>query len=145
MTHFKKLTALFLSIVLCISCFLIPSSARSSLYISTYSAWLTAGSLCSISVTVDVSAYGYMDEVGASRIEILESDDDGETWETVRVYLKSKYPEMVNTDAWYYYDTPVTYTGIRGREYTAIVTIYAGDSTGYDTREYTTPMVTAHK
>lgn len=141
-----KVAASALTIVMCI-CSVAAASAsmRSSLYLDSYRAWLTAKSDGVITVAVDVQAVGTMDEVGASKIQIFESSDDGETWESVRIYLKSLYPEMVEEDVYLYYDAPISYQGVVGRKYCAIVTAYAADSTGFDEKEYTTRVVTARQ
>ena len=142
---FKKTTALFLAVALCISVSVFPAFAGvySSLYIDSYRAWCTPQSKGKIAVTVDVQANYIVDELGANRIQIYESKDGGETWKSVKVYLKSIFPELVTTDDYIYYDTPVTYSGTPGYKYYAYITVYAGDSTGGDTRNYSTPIVTA--
>lgn len=135
---------LMLAVAMCVGTVAAAAgNARSSLYLGVYRAWLTAESGGKISVAVDVQAVDYMDEVGASCIEIFESDDGGETWDSVRVYIKSLYPEMVVEDDYWYYDAPIEYQGVVGRKYFACVTAYAADSTGYDEKEYNTGIVTA--
>lgn len=137
----KKFAALVVALALCIGT--ATAAVQSSWYLNAYCAWLSAGDNGEISVVVDVLATTYMDEVGASRIQLLESQDGGESWTTVKIYLKSLHPEMVDTDTYIYYDVPMTYAGTPGYQYYAIVTIYAGDSTGSDTRYYQTSIVTA--
>lgn len=135
---------LMLAVAMCVGTVAAAAeNARSSLYLNCYRAWLTAESSGKISVAVDVQAVDYMDEVGASCIEIFESDDGGKTWDSVRVYIKSLYPEMVVEDDYWYYDAPIEYQGVVGRKYFACVTAYAADSTGYDEKEYNTGIVTA--
>ena len=136
----KKFVSLVVALALCFS-MATTAYARSSLYLDSYRAWLDADSNGEISVCVQVQATDDMDEVGASRIQLLESQDGGKTWETVRIYVKSLYPEMIDTNISYYYDVAVTYTGTPGYNYYAIVTVYAGDSTGSDSRNYVTPVI----
>ena len=136
--------SLLLALVMLVSITATFVSARSSLYISSYRAWLTPEAGGVIDVTIDVSAYDFMDEVGASRVQIFESKDGGNTWTSKRVYLKSLFPELVISDAIFYYETPISYHGTPGYKYYAEITVYAGDSTGSDTKEYTTGVVTAH-
>ena len=140
----KRLTALAVALILCIST-ATAASARSSYYLSAYRAWLSIGDNGAIGVVVDVQATTDMDEVGASRIQLFESQDGGESWETVKIYLKSIFPQMVDTNTYIYYDIPVTYAGTPGYQYYAIVSMYAGDSTGSDTRHYVTGVVTARQ
>ena len=139
----KRITSLFVILALCTGIMILPSSARSSYYLNEYRAWLNAEENGKISVTVDVVATDYMDEVGASRIEIFESKNGGQTWTSESVFLASLFPEMYDTNDFAYYDTPVSYQGVPGYMYCALVTIYAGDETGSDSREYTTWAVTA--
>lgn len=135
---------LVLAVVMCIGTVgAAAGNARSSLYLDCYRAWLAPQSGGKIAVAVDVEAVTTMDEVGASKIEIFESDDDGQTWESVRIYFKSLYPEMVVEDDYLYYDDPIVYQGTVGKQYFACVTAYAADSTGYDEKEYNTGIVTA--
>lgn len=142
----KKATALLLTLALLLAAIAIPAGAvtgRSSLYLSYYRAWLTPESGAKIDVTIDVQAVDDMDDVGASKVEIWCSTDGGSTWSRVRTYLKGLYPELLDHDTYLYYDTPISYQGTKGYKYYAVVTVYAGDSTGSDSREYQTTTVTA--
>lgn len=139
----KNILSIVLVSALCVVIFAVPASARSSYYLSAYRAWLTAESNGKILVTVDVQGTGDMEKIGATRIEILESKNNGASWTQYRVFLSSIFPEMLTSGDYLYYDTPVSFTGTPGYKYCAIVTVYARDSTGSDSREYTTPMVTA--
>ena len=139
----KKFSVIFFMMVLCVGTVIFPTSARSSWYLNSYRAWLNADSGGKMSVTVDVQATDYMDTIGATRIEILESKNNGTSWTSYRVFLSVVFPEMLESNDFLYFDTPVSFTGTPGYKYCAIVTVYARDSTGSDSREYTTPMVTA--
>lgn len=146
--YWKKSTTLFLALAMLVAVFAMPTSAaneRSSLYLSRYRAWLTPVSDGQINVNVDVQAVDYMDEVGALKIEIYESADGGETWTRPRIYHSALEDNMLVQDDVWYYDTAVVHQGTVGYKYFAIVTIYAGDSTGYDTRDYQTTTVTARR
>lgn len=137
----KRVAALFLALAL----FTHAASAAvlSSWYLDAYRAWLSRGSNGEIKVVVQVQACDDMDEVGASKIQLWESQDGGEHWTCVRTYVKILHPEMVATNTYLYSDVAATYAGTPGYQYYAIVAIYAGDSTGSDTRYYQTPTVTA--
>lgn len=144
----KKMTALFLALMMLITALAVPAGAvdsRSSLYLSAYRAWLTPKTGAKINVTIDVQAVDYMDEVGALDVTIYESDDGGDSWENVRTYYQELYDGLYVEDDVLYYDTPISYQGTAGYQYFAVVTVYASDSTGSDSREYTTPTVTAHR
>ena len=141
----KQFLCMFVILAISVSICVVPAAAslHSSLYLDAYSAWLTPKRGGAIVVAVDVQAVGYMDEIGAKRIEIFESKNQGKTWTTKKIYLNYITPGMYVTDAFYYYDDPVTYYGTPGYEYYADVTVYAVDSTGSDSRVYSTPVVTA--
>lgn len=138
----KKFSVLVVVLALCLG-IATTASARSSLYLSMYRAWLSTPGNGEIRIVVDVQATDDMDEVGASTIQLWESKDDGENWTCVRTYVKSLHPEMIATNTYYYCDVAATYAGTPGYQYYAIVAIYAGNSTGSDTRYYQTPTVTA--
>lgn len=144
--YWKKASALFVTLAFLTAVIAIPAGAvteRSSLYLSRYRAWLTPVSGAKINVNVDVQAVTYMDNVGSTKIEIYESADGGSTWENPRIYFSALEDNMLVQDDYWYYDTAVVHQGTAGYKYYAVVTVYAGDSTGSDTREYQTTTVTA--
>ena len=145
-SFWEKTFTLTVVLSLLIATIVIPSSAvseRSSLYLSRYRAWLTPRNNGAIDVTIDVQAVGDMDDIGATSVIIYESSDGGSTWSAVREYFSALVPDMLAHDTYMYFDTPVTHIGRPGNKYFAVITIYAGDSTGYDTREYQTTTITA--
>ena len=121
------------------------AAEQSSLYLSAYRAWLTPEAGGVIDVTIQVQAVDYMDDVGALYVEIWESPDGGDTWDCATIYRNSMYPELLVQDDYLYYDTPISYEGTPGYKYYAIVEVYAGDSTGWDSKEYQTYTVTARR
>lgn len=152
MASLKKIISSAVALVLLIGNAMLPTYAfdgadiepyRSSYYLDSYRAWLEPKDDGYIDVIVDVQATGYMDEIGTTNIVIFESVDDGENWEIVRAYASLLTPGMIENDKFIYYETPVSYEGIPGRMYIAIVTVYAGDSEGGDSRDYTTTPVYA--
>ena len=154
MKSLRKLVSLAVSLVMLAGVAVLPSSAqgeagvepyRSSYYLDSYRAWLDPQDDGVIEVVVDVQATGYMDDVGALNIAIYESADDGDSWDLVRAYAASMTPGMIQHDKLLYYDRPVSYQGVVGLDYAAVVTVYAGDSTGSDSRDYVTTSVTARK
>jgi len=146
--YWKKVTALFLSLALLIVALAVPAGAvdsRSSLYLSYYRAWLTPESGAIVDVTIDVQAVNYMDDVGALSVEMYVSDDGGATWDRDGTYVSALYPELLVQDDYWYYETPISHQGIAGYKYYAIITVYAGDSTGSDSKTYSTTIVTARR
>lgn len=144
--YWKKATALFLTLALLTAAIAVPAGAvdsRSSLYLSAYRAWLTPVSGAEIAVNIDVQAVGDMDDVGALSVEMYVSADGGATWDRDGTYLSALYPELLDHDTYLYYETPIYHEGTAGYKYYAVVTVYAGDNTGSDSREYQTTTVTA--
>lgn len=113
----------------------------SSDYISIYSAGLTAESDCKITVTVDVDATRTMTQVGASSVTFYRSTDQTH-WTPTKTYNYEDHPKMMGSGMSYYKDI-ITHYGVPGYYYFADVTCYAGDSSGHDTRVYTTNIVRA--
>lgn len=142
----KKATALFLTLALLIAALAIPAAAvdsRSSLYLSRYSAWLTPKTGAKVNVSIDVQAVDYMDSVGATKVEMYVSSDGGSTWDRDGTYLSALVEGMLVHNDYMYFDTPISHQGISGYKYYAVVTVYARDSTGSDSKTYVTPTVTA--
>lgn len=142
MKHFGKrafcgiLTICMFSSLLCVF-----ASARSSAYLNSYSAHLTARRGGLISVTVDVAGTDDMTEIGASYIYIYESSDDQSFSQVASYYYKTN-PQMMGTgDS--YYKSPITYMGTPGLYYKASVYVYAADSSGSDEKHYITKSVQA--
>ena len=144
--YWNKATALLLTLALLTAALAVPATAadsRSSLYLSAYRAWLTPKTGAKIDVKVHVQAVDDMDYVGASKVEMYESSDGGATWHRDGTYLRSLVDRMLVEGDVLYYDTAVTHQGTAGWKYFAVVTVYASDSTGSDSREYQTTTVTA--
>ena len=117
------------------------ASERSSAYLSSYRAFLTADGNGEISVTVDVSGRGYMTDIGAETIYIYESTDNA-YFTLVATYEAEDYPDMMGSGT-LYYETPIIHEGTAGRYYSAIVDVYAGNANGGHTREYHTVSIRA--
>lgn len=141
----KKAPVLMLALLMAAALALpaFASAARSSLYLSAYRAWLTPESGAKVDVTIDVEAVDDMDDVGALSVEMYVSSDGGATWSRDGSYASALFPELLDQDTYWYYDTPISHQGVAGYKYYAIVTVYAGDHTGSDRREYQTYTVTA--
>lgn len=127
-----------LTLAICLSS-LITAEARASLYIDSRYASTTSIGSGKITVHYDITATGRMTTIGATKIEIKNSSGT-----TIKTYK--------NTDAGYaylmdsnrtFYSGSVTYQGIRGNAYYAVVWFKAGNSSGSDTATYTTALETA--
>lgn len=117
------------------------ASERSSAYLSSYRAFLTAKGSGKVSVTVDVSGTNYMTDIGAETIYIYESTDNVD-FTLAATYEADDYSEMMGSGS-FYYETPIIHQGTAGRYYIAVVEVYAARNGGSDSREYTTVSIRA--
>jgi len=142
----SRVTAFVFAVMMLISSVsAVSNGARSSLYLDAYRAWLTPESGGVIDVTIDVQAVDDMDDVGAISVKMYESADGGVTWSRDGTYTSALFPELLDHDTYIYAGAPITHEGTPGYKYYAIVKVYAGDSTGSDSREYQTTTVTARR
>lgn len=110
--------------------------ARSSAYLNSYRATVTAKSGGKMVVSVNVTGVGTMTEIGATTIYIYESEDN-KSFTRVATYEHTDYPEMMGSGT-HYYEDPVTYSGTPGYYYFASVYCYAANANGSDEKNYTT-------
>jgi len=131
-----RLVAVALIIALLSSITIVIASARESLYIKSYSANMTTGSNGKVTASLSITGFSKMDEIGSTKIEIYENN------KLVKTYNSSSTSGMMGSDKALHTGT-VTYTGVKGRTYKAIVTFKCGKGGGYDNRSATTTSVTA--
>lgn len=120
-----------------------PRIIQSSEYINAYSASLAALSDGEIGVYVRVDAARQVTELGATKIVLYEFQDATNAT-AVKTFYSSDYPSMLSSGL-RYHKIAVTYAGTVGRDYYAVVTCYAGNDNGNDSRRYTTSIVTAQR
>jgi hypothetical protein len=134
-----RLASLGLFLVLFFSMMASPAEARASDYISRCSASVTAAGSGKIKVTFTVNGTGIMTSIGATKVEIKNSA--GTTIQTYN-YTNSGYSSMMGSNR-STYTSSVTYSGVFGATYYAIVYFKAANSSGSDTDTVTTYLVTA--
>ena len=126
-----------LMIIMLLAYLIVPiASARASYYISAYSAGITAGSNGNITVSFSITGTGTMTEIGSTRIEIHENGRH------VGTFVHTSTPTMMGSNKALHGST-VTYKGVAGRSYYAIVTYKSANSTGWDNRALQTTTITA--
>lgn len=139
----KKKILRLVSIVLVLSFFVLTigasASTNASDYISVVSAIVTSEGDGKITVGFSILATGIMTKVGATKIVIKDSSN---TTVTVIRYTDPGYEYMMASNAGSCSNN-VTYKGVKGTTYYAIVYFRAGDDTGYDTGTFTTRSVKA--
>ena len=92
-------------------------------------------------IEVDITATHMMDEVGASYVHIFHELDDG-SYTLVHTYRMASNPGMIEYNS-FFATVDVTYQGIPGETYYALVGCYARDSEGAETLYFRTNLVTA--
>ncbi|NLV23088.1 MAG: hypothetical protein GXY49_14100 [Syntrophomonadaceae bacterium] len=118
----------------------IDVSPKASDYLTYYWASAYTGTNSSVIIYFDVDATGYMDLVGASYI-VIQRNDSG-VWKNVAAYLGSTSNGMLAANT-YSHVGSFTYNGTSGKQYRALVTVYACDAYGSDSRTVTTNSITA--
>lgn len=129
-----RVLASILIFALCASTIAIAAEARASEYIFARYASATKDSNGIVSVYFDITATGKMTEIGATKVEIKNTHNT--TVKTFRC-TDTGNEHMMGSNKTFHAST-VTYQGLRGSAYYAVVYFKAGNSTGSDTRTYTT-------
>lgn len=112
-------------------------STQASYYITSYSAGITGGS-GSVTVDFDITGTGWMTSIGASRIDIYTAAGT-----VVKSFYATSTDGMLSTNRSVHFGT-VTYNGAKsGTKYYAVVTFKASNSSGGDSRTFTTGYATA--
>jgi len=116
-----------------------PDGIQSSDYLNSYAAgtYFYNGKVV---VSVSVDAVVYATQIGARDIYLYESTN-GVDFTCVKHYNYLSYPNMMGSGWSYDRDAVEDYTAVSGRYYKAVVYVYAGDSTGYDCRSYSTAII----
>lgn len=117
---------------------------RASSYIANSGAAISADADCQLRITFSIQGTARMSELGATTIYLYE--DNGYLSKLVKTYQSSdsNYSNMMDANT-FYHGSDVTYEGIAGYKYYAIVNFKAGNSTGSDTTVGQTDVVTARK
>lgn len=134
----KKLLCCLFALCLLSGTLCYAAEPRSSAYLNSYCAGLTAVDGGGIVITVDVDTVVNATEVGASRIDLWESTDGSHFTRIAQLYPED-YPLMMGS-GWSHCKDVTTYQGVVGRYYLADVYCYAANATGSDTRIYTTAV-----
>lgn len=111
---------------------------RASYYLSSYAADCSVSGN-TVSVDYNVTATRVMNYVGAIGVYLYESSN-GSNFTCVRTFYPSGNPNMLRQN-FQFHATSVTYNGISGRYYYAVVSFYAENSNGSDTKSYTTSTI----
>ena len=123
----------YVSLVLALAMVLaVPVSAmengnqRASDYFAAYRAYFDQVSGSNYEIWFEVTATGWMDELGVKSITLKRSTDQS-SWTTVGTYSMSNYSQMVNTNGAVTHVGYVDCTCTPGYYYVAFVELYAKD------------------
>jgi hypothetical protein len=128
-----KFISVFVVISVICSVAAVSAAARASDYIETYSASISRSGT-TVTVNYAIIGTGSMTSIGASSIVIYRNGVSVATF---------SYPTVsaLRSSNTFTHDSNVYYTGTSGNTYYAVITFYAGNSSGSDTRTITTSSV----
>lgn len=129
----RKITALFLSVIILASAACANAAEQASDYLNSYTLCMLAEGDELMSISYTVMGVDYMDKVGA--IEIVVEEKIGNTWFEYEVFDGEEdglygYNCLSKSGTLYFY-------GYEGMTYRAVMTVYAELDGGYDTGEIT--------
>lgn len=131
----NRLRMLIIALVLCMMLgTTIRADTRESSYIAGWGIGIHRISSTTVKVDFSITGKGYMSQIGATKVEFYRSD--GVKVATYH-YTDTGYAYLMTTND-YHHSGDIQYTGVVGESYYAIVSFYAGNSTGYDTHNQAT-------
>lgn len=136
---FHRIMQICLVILLSLSTTAFAAEIRASEYISAYSADATKTRDGNFAVSYRVNGTKKMDAIGVSRLEVQWYN--GSRWITEAVYTSADVPEFQATNK-SYLSGKFTHTPENSGSYRAVVTVFAKDGNGSDTRVITTDHIT---
>ena len=136
----KRIVAL-VSICLLMVCLTSFASARASEYFSYTAVYATALDDGEVLIEYDIDPTHRMLECGAKMVYIYEGYNN-KNFEVVDSFHMDDYPDMIQHNT-IIGDGEVTYPGTPGKDYYALVGLYAKDQYGSETIYFPTKVVTA--
>lgn len=115
------------------------AEARASAWFTGYGASIVASGNGKINVEFRVVGTGTMTMLGVSYIHIYKSDGT----RVAKILSSTKGNEYMMKSNTAFHTGSVPYSGVAGQKYYAVVTFFAKNSSGSDTRSYTTAYKTA--
>jgi hypothetical protein len=108
---------------------------QSSYYISSCDALISAGASGLITVNCGIIGTGIMDTIGVKKMQIQKYQSG--SWVTVQTWYDVYSYNTMSASIY------ANYIGTVGSQYRAVITFYAANATGSDSRIITTRSVTA--
>ena len=133
----SKILSFMLAFTMLLSVASFTAAARASAQLRSYGASLVDAGNGDIDIEFRVTGMGTMDELGVKTVKVYKSNGT-----LVKTFTYTSYDEMMGYDTGRHSGV-VTYSGVEGQRYYAVVTFYGKNSAGSDSRTYTTSTVTA--
>lgn len=115
-----------------------PIQPYASAYLTSYNTYICAMGGGDLQIWYTVVGDTDMDEIGVLSIILYESANNS-TWTRVKTYSHENYSSMLVEDD-FFHSSYVSYDGIAGKYYKALVCIWAGKNGSGDTRYMWTPV-----
>jgi len=131
-----RIASLVIAILCCLSVVAPVASARASLYISSYVAYVSSGGSGKVLITFEITGTGKMDEIGSTYIYVYENGT------LVKTYSSTTTSGMMASNK-VMQSNYITHQGTTGKTYSAFVVFKAGVNGGYDNRSMDTNSITA--
>lgn len=138
----RKRIVVLISILLLMVSLTSFASARASEYFSYTAVYAFALDDGEILIEYDIDPTHIMLECGAKIVYIYEQQSNGK-YEVVCTYRMEDHPDMIQYNT-FIGDGEVTYPGTPGKDYYALVGLYAKDRYGSETIYFETNLVTSH-
>ena len=138
----KKRVPVLIFIVILLVSISTTALARASEYFGCTAVYATALDDGEVLIEYDIDPTHTMLECGAKMIYIYEGYNN-KNFKVVDSFHMDDYPDMIQHDT-IIGDGEVTYPGTPGKDYYALVGVYAKDQYGSETIYFPTNVVTAH-
>lgn len=117
---------------MCSAAFAEEITPRANPYINSKSGSIARAGSGRININFLVNASDVMTTLGASKIELYKADG---TW--LKTFYSSAFANMLGSNT-FTYGSSVSYNGVSGESYYAVITFYASCDRGSSTSTYTT-------
>jgi len=137
-----SLLTLSIVLILCVSSISVAlATVEGSSYLESYCSIIVAEGSSKIVITFDVAGTGKMTSIGVTQIEVQKKI--GNSWYTDTTLKASNNPNFLTSNS-YIHSSSVRVTGVPGTQYRAILTFYAANSNGSDSKDQTSSTVTCY-
>lgn len=139
-----RLLILFVLIAaLCIPAAAIAGETRASLYIASYMAKAGSTGGKAVETAFSITGTGPMEDIGATDVYLYEKLPGSSSWTLAKYYsyAQSGNGHMMGKNN-NLHSSYVSYTGVSGAQYYAVIYFWAGKNGGGDSRDYTTAIFT---